>query len=135
MQHELRETEDLTRNRIELEAAQQEESYAARWAEAQQALREIEEQHEKELALLRSKVGKFQQALEVVAQQRAEVEEVHLEAEAQIRRFGEKKAELEAAVKARRAGAEEVRLETQAEIRRFDEEKAELDAAVAASTR
>ena len=68
LQHDLLEAEDLTRKRIELETAQQVEVYAARCAEAQQTLSELEEQHEKELALLRSKMDKFQQAQEVVAQ-------------------------------------------------------------------
>jgi hypothetical protein len=130
LEHRLLETEELTRKSIELETAQRVEAHAARCAEAQQALRELEEMREKELALLRSEADSYQQDLEVVAQQRAGIEEVHLEAETQIRRFVEEKAELEAALNARRAAAEELRLEREAEIRRFDEEKAELDATV-----
>ena len=130
LEHRLLEAEELTQKRIELEAAQRAEVHAARCAEAEQALRDLKEIREKELALLRSEADSFQQDLEVIAQQRAGIEEVHLEAETQIRRFGEEKAELEAALKARRAAAEELRLESEAEIRRFDEEKAELDATV-----
>ena len=73
--------------------------HAARCAEAEQALRELKEIREKELALLRSEADSSQQDLEVIAQQRAAIEEVHLEAETQIRRFGEEKAELEASIK------------------------------------
>ena len=130
LKHGLLKAEDLTRKRIELETARRVEAHTARCAEAQQALHELEEQHEKEMALLLSKKDEVQQALEVVAQQRAGVEEVHLEIETQIRRFGEEKEELEAALNARRAAAEELRLESNAQIRRFDEEKAELDAMV-----
>ena len=141
------EAEDLTWQTIELEAAQRAEVHAARCAETQQALRELEEQHEKELALLRKEVDEFQQTLEVVTQQRAGVEEVRLETEAQIRRLDEEKAELRAAVEACKADAErqfseaenrslaeveEARLNTEAQIRRFDEEKAELEVAVEA---
>ncbi|MGH9957264.1 MAG: HEAT repeat domain-containing protein, partial [Pyrinomonadaceae bacterium] len=129
LEHRLLDAEDLTRKRIELETAQRLEMHAARCAEAEKALSELEEQHEKELAVLRSEVDEFQQALEVVAQKRAGVEEVRLETETQIRRFDEEKAELQAALETRRAGVAEVRLETDAQIRRFDEEKAELEAA------
>jgi HEAT repeats len=146
LEHQLIEAEDLTRKRYQSEAAHRAEVHAARCAEAQQALRELEEQHEKELALLSSQVGEFKHALEVVTQQRAGVEEARLETAAQIRQLDEEKAELEGAAEARlaeaqrlrieaehhRAGVEEVRLKTAAQIRRFDEEKAQLDAAVEA---
>ncbi len=132
LQQRLLEAEELTRKRIELEAAQRAEVYAARCAEAERALRELEEQREKELALLRSEVDSFQQDLEVVAQQRAGVEELRLETAAQLRQLDEEKAELEAALKARRVAAEELRLESETQIRRFDEETAELEAALEA---
>src|SRR5258705_48394 len=146
LDHQLLEAEELTRKRVELEATQRAEVHAARCAESEQALRELEEMREKELALLHGEVDSFQQDLEVIGQQRAGVEEVRLETEAQILRFDEEKAGLEAAVEARqteaerlrikagrqRVGIEEVRLEAEAQIQRFDEERAELEAAVEA---
>ncbi|HEY7786081.1 MAG TPA: HEAT repeat domain-containing protein, partial [Pyrinomonadaceae bacterium] len=147
LEQQLLEAEELTRKRIELEAAKRAEEHAARCAEAEQTLRELEEKREKELALLHHEVEEFQQDLEVVAQQRTEVEQQHLETRAQIQKFDKEKAELVAALEARKAEdkrqlseaenrsrteVEQVRLKTQAQIQSFDKERTELVAAVEA---
>src|SRR5258705_13179940 len=121
LDHQLLEAEELTRKRVELEATQRAEVHAARCAESEQALRELEEMREKELALLHGEVDSFQQVLEVIGQQRAGVEEVRLETEAQILRFDEEKAGLEAAVEARPAEDELLRLHAAPQQPRLEE--------------